>query len=77
MDNLENEFVQIHQEGIRRETNIRHALRQSGIVNAPIIDRGLSLLGDTLIHMGTRLKERGYTTLTAEEATVPTFLIML
>jgi hypothetical protein len=27
--------------------------------------------------MGTRLKERGYTTLTTEEATVPTFLIML
>jgi hypothetical protein len=77
MDNLENEFVQIHQEGIRRETNIRHALRQSGMLNAPIIDRGFSLLGDTLIHMGIRLKERGYPRLTAEEASVPTFLIML
>jgi len=77
MDNLESEFVQIHQEGIRREANIRQALRQSGLIKPHIIDRGVTLLGDTLIRMGTRLKEHAYTRVTAEEASVPSFLIML
>jgi hypothetical protein len=77
MVNPENEFIQIHQEVIRREANFRQTLRQSGIVNPPLMDRGLTLLGNTLIRMGTRLKERAYTRLTAEEASVPTYMIML
>jgi len=77
MVNLENETIRIHQEVIRREAIISKALRQSGLVNPPLIDRGLTLLGDSLIRMGTRLKERAYTRLTADEASVPTFLIML
>ena len=77
MENLENEFVQIHQEVIRREANIKQALKQSGVVNPQRIDRGLSLLGDTLVYMGTRIKERRYTRVTVEESSVPSFLIML
>jgi hypothetical protein len=77
MDNLESEFVQIHQEGIRHEASIRQALKQSGLIEPHIIDRAFTLLGDTLIHMGTRLKEHAYTKITAEEASVPSFLIML
>jgi hypothetical protein len=77
MDNLESEFVQMHQERIQHEANIRQALRQSGMIKPHLIDRGFTLLGDTLIRMGTRLKEHAYTRVTAEEASVPTFLIML
>jgi|APFre7841882724_1041349.scaffolds.fasta_scaffold190846_1 hypothetical protein len=77
MDNLESEFVQMQQERIRREAKIRQALMQSGMIKPHIIDRGFTLLGDTLIHMGTRLKRHAYTRITAAEATVPTFLIML
>jgi hypothetical protein len=77
MDNPECELVQIHQEGIRSEAIIRQALRQSGLSNPNVIDRSLTWLGDALIHAGTSLKERAYTRLTAEEASAPTFLIML
>jgi hypothetical protein len=77
MDELESEFVQIHQERIRREANTRQALRQSGMIKPSIIDRGFTLLGDALIRMGTRLKLHAYTRIIAEEAAVPTFLIML
>jgi hypothetical protein len=77
MVNLENETIQIHQEVIRRETGLRLALWQSGIVKPGFIDRALPTLGETLIRIGTRLKERSYPKLTSEEASVPTFLIML
>jgi hypothetical protein len=77
MDNLESEFVQIHQEGIQREANIRQALRQSGMIKPHIIDRGFTKLGDMLIRIGTGLKNHAYTRITADEASVPTFLIML
>jgi hypothetical protein len=77
MDNLENEFIHIHQEVIRREVETSQALRQSGMVNPHLSDRGLTLLGDALIRIGTRLKDRTYTRLNAEEASAPTFLIML
>jgi hypothetical protein len=77
MDNLQSEFVQMHQERIQQEANIRQILRQSGMLKPHLIDRGFTLLGDTLIHMGIRLKEHAYTRVTAEEATAPSFLIML
>jgi hypothetical protein len=77
MDNPENEFVQIHQEGIRSEATMRQALRQSGITNPNVMDRSLTWLGDALIRAGTILKGHAYTRLTAEEASAPSFLIML
>lgn len=77
MDNLESDAIQIHQESIRRETNLWQALKQSGMVNPALIDRALPALGETLIRLGTRLKEHSYHKLTSEEATAPTFLIML
>jgi hypothetical protein len=77
MDNLENREIQIHQEFIRREASIRLALKQSGLINPPLFSRALPNLGETLIRIGTRLKERSYHQLTSEEATAPTFLIML
>lgn len=77
MDNLGNEFISIHQEVIRREVSTRQLLRKSGMVNPNLVDRGLTLLGDSLIHLGTRLKNRSYTRLTAEETAAPSFLIML
>lgn len=77
MDNLENEFIHIHQEVIRREVNTSQTLRRSGMGDPNIRDRGLTLLGDALIRIGTRLKDRTYTRLNAEEASAPTFLIML
>jgi hypothetical protein len=77
MVNLENEAIQIHQEVIRRETSLQQALRQSGMVNPTLFDRALPAFGETLIRVGTRLKEHTYHQLTSEEASVPTFLIML
>jgi hypothetical protein len=77
MDNQENDAIQIHQESIRRETSLRQALRQSGMANPALIDRALPALGETLIRVGTRIKEHSYHKLTAEEASLPTFLIML
>ena len=65
MDNPENEFVQIHQEGIRSEATISagsQAIRDS---QPTLIDRCLSCLGDALIQHWTRLKERAYTRLTS------------
>lgn len=77
MDNLENDAVQIHQELIRRESSLRQALKQSGMVDPAWIDRALPALGEALIRVGTRLKEHSIHKLSSEEATVPTFLIML
>jgi hypothetical protein len=77
MVNLENELIQLHQEVIRRETSLRQALRQSGMVNPTLIDRAVPALGETLIRVGTRLKEHSYHQLASKEASVPTFLIML
>ena len=77
MENLGNELIQIHQEGIRREAMLMHALRHSGISNPPMFHRALSGLGEALIRIGTGLKERSYPRLNADEATVPSFLIML
>jgi len=77
MDNPEIEFVQMHQEGIRSEAIIRQALKQSGITNPNLMDRSLTWLGDVLIRAGTILKGHAYTRLTAEEASAPSFLIML
>jgi hypothetical protein len=73
MDNLENEFTQTHSQ------EIRHGItdRQIRISGPRFIDRGLTLLGDTLIRMGTRLKEHTYGRLTAEDDSVHNFLIML
>ena len=77
MDNPESEFVQIHQEAIRSEAIIRQALMRSGLTNPGKGDQIITWLGDTLIRAGTSLKQRSYTRLTAEEASAPTFLIML
>jgi hypothetical protein len=77
MDNPESEFVQIHQEAIRSEANIRQALMRSGLTKPSMGDRIITWLGDALIRTGTSLKQRSYTRLPAEEASAPTFLIML
>ena len=77
MDNRENDAIQIHQELIRRESGLRQALRQSGLVDPALIDRALPALGETLIRVGTKLKEHSLHKMTSKEVTAPTFLIML
>jgi hypothetical protein len=77
MENLENELIQIHQEGIRSEAMLRQALKQSGMINPPVFRRAIPVLGEALIRVGTRLKQPSYTRLSADESTVPSFLIML
>ena len=74
---LENDAIHIHQEFIRREASLRLALKQSGMANPPIFQRVLPSLGEAMIRVGTRLKEHSYHKLTSEEASAPTFLIML
>ncbi len=77
MDFSNNDVIQIHQEFIRQETSLHLALKQSGISNPPISKRALAALGEALIRAGTRLKEHSYHKLTSEEASAPTFMIML
>ena len=77
MDMLDNEFLQVHQEEIRREARLRLALRQAGLIQKRTIDRGFTMLGDLLIRMGTRLKEHAYSGIPTEEASAPSYLIML
>jgi hypothetical protein len=77
MENLDNELIQIHQESIRSASMVRQALKQSGMTNPPMYQHIIPMLGEALIRIGTRLKQRSYTRLSPDETTVPTFLIML
>ena len=77
MEILGDDMIHVHQEFIRRESSIHLALKQSGMINPPIIDRFLPAIGDFLCRVGTRLKEHSYHKLTSEEASAPTFFIML
>jgi len=77
MDLLRNETIQIHDEFMLREASLRLALKQSGLVEPQLMERVLSKLGESLIQLGTRLKEHSYRKMTSEEASAPTFLIML
>jgi hypothetical protein len=77
MNSLENEMICIHQEAIAREAMLRQALQQSGMIKPPVYKRVLPVFGDALIRLGTSLKERSYPRLNADEAAVPSFLIML
>ena len=77
MENLENETISIHQEPLNEEPCIRQALRQSGMTRPPFINRTITSLGDMLIRLGTRLKKHASTRLTTEEASTPSFLVVL
>lgn len=77
MDNLGIEYILIHQEVIRREASISRAIRQAAPPRPHLVDRVTTNLGDMLISLGTRLKERTSNQLTTEGASAPSFLIML
>jgi len=77
MENLGNELILIHQESIRSASMLRHAFRQSGMINPPLFRSAIPMLGEALIRVGTRLKQRSYTRLSTDESTVPSFLVML
>lgn len=77
MENLENEIISIHQETIHKEANSEQALEQSGLAATPLIDRTANSIGDLLIRLGTRLKKQASAKLTTEEASSPSYLIML
>jgi len=77
MENLEHEFVYIHQELIKREALTSQALRQLHAELPPFIDRASTSMGDLLIRIGTRLKDRTHTKMTTEDASSPSYLIML
>lgn len=77
MEILTNDSIHIHQEFVRREASLRLALKQSGLIDPSIVARILPAVGETLIRIGTRLKEHSFRKLTPEEASTPTFLIML
>jgi hypothetical protein len=77
MDDLNDYEISVHQEFIRREASIHLALKQAGLVNPPLLNRALPILGEALIRLGNHLKEHSYRQPTSEEATAPNFLIML
>ena len=71
------ETIRIHQENLRRQAYLSQVLWQAGLSNPSLVDRVLPMLGDTLIHIGLKIKERASIRLATEQASVPTFLIML
>ncbi len=77
MDNRNNDIVSIHQEFIRREASLQLALRQSALSDPTLRERVFTAVGDLLCRAGTTLKHQSRRRLTAEEASAPTFLIML
>ena len=77
MEPLGNEMILIHQEFIRQEASLHLALKQSGLVGQPLVRRFLPALGEAMCRVGTRLKEKSYRKLSPEEASAPTFMIML
>ncbi len=46
-------------------------------VKMSLIDRILTRIGEALISLGSKLKQRAHTRLTAEQAQIPNFMIML
>ncbi len=77
MELKENDMIHIHQEFIRREASLHLALKQSGLVEPPLVRRFLPALGDAMCRVGTRLKDQSYHKLSSEEASAPTYMIML
>ncbi len=78
MFDLENvETIRIHQENLRHQAYLSQALWQAGLSSPALVDRALPMLGDTLIQVGLKLKKRASIRLATEQASVPTFLIML
>ncbi len=77
MDNLVNLKIQYDLEMLRRETVQKQALKHAGLVQPAFYDRIITEIGEILIHIGMKLKEMPERKLNTEEASVPTFLIML
>ena len=77
MELLNNDTIKLHDESMLREASLHLALKQSGLANPALLDRALAALGETLIRVGNQLKEHAYQKMTADEASAPTFLIML
>jgi hypothetical protein len=46
-------------------------------INPTLLDRGLALLGETMINIGHKLKDRAHAKLNTEQAQSPNYLIML
>jgi hypothetical protein len=76
MDIVDHEMIKIHQEFIRRESGSRLVLKQAGITRPPLADRVIPAIGELLCRVGSRMKERAVKP-AAEEASAPTYLIML
>ncbi len=77
MDYLVNLQIQYDLELLRREALQRQILKQAGLIKPPLYDRILTWTGEVLIKIGMKLKEMPERKLITEEASVPTFLIML
>ncbi len=77
MDTLVNLKLQYDLEILRYISIQRQALKHAGLIKPSLKDRAITRLGEMLIHFGERIKEMPERKFTTEEASVPTFLIML
>ncbi len=77
MDILTDSMLQINYESMRSRGDSLPQLRSLNAVKPPFTHRTLSAFGDLLCRAGTHLKEYSYKRLNSEEASAPTFLIML
>lgn len=77
MEYLEHELNNIHFENLRRETESGHLFKRVGLTGPSLVERAIPSFGDLLIRTGTKIKSHSTPRLTSEEASAPSFLIML
>ena len=77
MDYLERELNSIHFENLCREAESRQFIKRAGLAGPSLVERAIPSFGDMLIRAGMMIKAHSTRRLTSEEASAPSFLIML
>ncbi len=70
-------MLQTHQELLRRSRANDIAVQLVDASESHFFARAMTVLGELLIRLGTWLKQHSYRRLASEEASAPTFMIML
>jgi len=77
MEYLEHELNNIHFENLRREAESGHLLKRAGLTGPSLVELAIPGIGDMLIRAGMKIRSHSTRRLTSEEASAPSFLIML
>ncbi|MGE5122878.1 MAG: hypothetical protein ACM3H7_00050 [Acidobacteriaceae bacterium] len=71
------EMIKMKQRNVQRGYDWTQAFVKPEPVRLSLIDRVLPVIGDSLIRVGNKMKQRSHSRLTADHAQTPNFLIML